>query len=183
MTTGERIVFFRKTHKINQQSFADAVEISRTHISKIENNQDKPSDKLLKKIAKQFNISYEWLKNGTGEMCLSEEEILLKSPEFLRQKMKDTTKNMEQLFKDSSPSELQFHLYSLALLIDTFSHIKCKCDEEDYIGYAESIELLTESLWQLSLARDSSTLSERKAEFITRIDKYVDILKNILNVL
>lgn len=58
MTIGERIALFRKINKISQQEFADAVEISRTHISKIENNNDMPSTKLLREIAEHYNINY-----------------------------------------------------------------------------------------------------------------------------
>lgn len=101
MTIGERIAIFRKINKISQQEFADAVEISRTHISKIENNKDMPSTKLLIEIAEHYNINYEWLKYGTGEMCISEEEILLKSPEFLKYKLKEVNKNMDKLIKES----------------------------------------------------------------------------------
>lgn len=68
MTTGERIKFFRENNKITQKSFAIAIGISQTHISKIENNQDNPSDKLLHLISATFSINYEWLKYGTGSI-------------------------------------------------------------------------------------------------------------------
>lgn len=49
MTIGERIALFRKKVKIRQDTFAKSVGVSQSHISKIENNQDEPSDKTPSK--------------------------------------------------------------------------------------------------------------------------------------
>ncbi len=68
MTIGERIRFFRKSNNVRQDTFAILSGISQTHVSKIENNQDNPSDKLLRIISANCGIRYEWLKYGTGEM-------------------------------------------------------------------------------------------------------------------
>lgn len=68
MTIGERIRFFRKSHNYKQDYFANVLGISRTHISKIENNQDNPSERLIKSISALFEINYDWLKYGKGEM-------------------------------------------------------------------------------------------------------------------
>lgn len=180
MTIGERIAFFRKSNKISQQKFADTVKISRTHISKIENNQDNPSSKLLRTIAEEYNINYEWLIKGTGEMCLNEEEVLLKSPEFLKYKMKETLKNMNNLLEDSDSKDLQLHLYSLDLLLSTFIHIKRKASNLVYTQYAEKIEKLLEFLWLLSVSQNDDTMSKRKKEIIDTLDECITILKSIL---
>lgn len=180
MTIGERIAFFRKNNKISQQDFANAVSISRTHISKIENNQDKPSSKLLRTIAEEYNINYEWLTEGTGEMCLNEEEVLLKSPEFLKYKMKETLKNMNSLLEDNNSRDLQLHLYSLDLLLNTFIHIKRKASNHIYTQYAENIEKLLELLWLLSVSQNDDTMSKRKKEIIDTLDECITILKSIL---
>lgn len=42
--------------------------LSQAHISNIESNKDNPSDKLLMKICAVFNVSFDWLKTGIGEM-------------------------------------------------------------------------------------------------------------------
>lgn len=182
MTTGERISFFRKTNKISQQEFADAVQISRTHISKIENNKDMPSKKLLREIAEHYKLNYEWLKNGTGEMCLSEEKVLLRSPEFLRYKLKEVNKNMDNLLEVSDSLELQMHLYSLDLLINTFAHIKQKAEKDDYIKYAESIELLLEILWLFSLSHNEKEFLEKKDKIVKALDECKTVLEKIHEV-
>ncbi|MGN0585201.1 MAG: helix-turn-helix domain-containing protein [Ruminococcus sp.] len=181
MTVGERIGLLRKINKMSQQEFADSIEISRTHISKIENNKDQASSKLLQVIAEQFNVNYEWLKSGNGEMCLSEKDILLKSPEYLKHKMKETSKNMDTLLHDSNNTELQLHLYSIDLLLNSFLTIKNKFKKEDYINYATALENLLEELWLLSISSSNSRLLANKENFIKAFDKVIAVLEEWLN--
>lgn len=68
MNTGERIRFVRKNHKMTQEALANTLGISRTHISKIENNQDSPSERLLRQISSTFRINYDWLTTGNGDV-------------------------------------------------------------------------------------------------------------------
>lgn len=62
----ERIKEIRKRSFLTQAQFAERLGISRTHISKIENGLDTPSDKLMDNICKEFWISISWLKHGKG---------------------------------------------------------------------------------------------------------------------
>lgn len=66
MTIGERIKFVRKNNNLNQKDFSKRLGISQTHVSKIENNVENPSDTLLRLIALEFNVSTEWLEKGDG---------------------------------------------------------------------------------------------------------------------
>lgn len=74
MTIGERIKFFRQVYQLDQSSFAKSLGVSQTHISKIENNKDFPSSRLLHSIAAYFGLNYEWLANGEGEMYVDAEK-------------------------------------------------------------------------------------------------------------
>lgn len=66
MTIGERIKFVRKNNNLNQKDFSKKLGISQTHVSKIENNVENPSDTLLRLIALEFNVPTEWLEKGVG---------------------------------------------------------------------------------------------------------------------
>lgn len=68
MTIGERIALFRKKVKIRQDTFAKSVGVSQSHISKIENNQDEPSDKLLQRILAVWGMDRNWLLHGEGDI-------------------------------------------------------------------------------------------------------------------
>lgn len=67
-TVGNRIKELRKTLCFKQVEFAKRVLVSSSYISKVESGKETPSDIFIKLIALEFNISYDWLKNGSGEM-------------------------------------------------------------------------------------------------------------------
>lgn len=67
-TVADRIKFVRKHFHLNQMEFAGIIGMSQTHISKIESGKDNASDKVLLTICSEFNINFDWLKNGIGVM-------------------------------------------------------------------------------------------------------------------
>ena len=67
----ERIRLLRKSLSITQEQFAVALDVSPTWIRQIETGHGhnrKPSDRLLGKIIKVFNVNTSWLLRGEGEM-------------------------------------------------------------------------------------------------------------------
>jgi len=66
-TIGDRIKQIRKEFLLTQDEFGSRVKVTNAHISKIENNNDCPSDMLIKLITIEFNINEEWLRDGVGE--------------------------------------------------------------------------------------------------------------------
>lgn len=77
MEVYERIRELRKnTLKMSQTAFGKRLGVNRDVINNIENNRlSKPDQKLslYKLICSEFNISEDWLLNGTGEMYKSNE--------------------------------------------------------------------------------------------------------------
>lgn len=73
----ERIRFLRKdTLKMSMEAFGSRLGVSRDVINNIEHSRlAKPEQKLslYKLICSEFNVSEEWLLNGTGEMFASNE--------------------------------------------------------------------------------------------------------------
>lgn len=86
MALGERIKIVRKYYKYNQRDFSKVLGLSQAHISNIESNKDNPSDKILLKISATFNINFDWLKYGQGEMTDS-------SP-ILQEELSDLIRNI-----------------------------------------------------------------------------------------
>lgn len=70
-TIGDRIKILIKTFSLTQKEFAENLKITPARINQIITNNDIPSDMLLNLISKSYNINFEWLKKGTGEMLLS----------------------------------------------------------------------------------------------------------------
>lgn len=77
MEVYERIKELRKnTLKMSQAAFGERLGVNRDVINNIENNRlSRPDQKLslYKLICSEFNISEEWLLNGTGDMYASNE--------------------------------------------------------------------------------------------------------------
>lgn len=63
----EKLRQIRHQKHLTQAEFADAIGISRTHYSNIENQTVTLTDKVLKKISLKFNISMDYLKGITDE--------------------------------------------------------------------------------------------------------------------
>lgn len=65
MTPGKRIRALRKlTPKLSAATVAEAVGLSRTHLSMIENDQDLPGRETLAALADYFKVSIDYLLNG-----------------------------------------------------------------------------------------------------------------------
>lgn len=64
---GERILEIINDCNISQIKFSKIIGFSRSHLNNVLSNKACPSDRFLLAICYKFNISLEWLKNGTGE--------------------------------------------------------------------------------------------------------------------
>lgn len=51
------IAFYRKKQNISQQELADAIGISRTHLSYIENKRFYPDHKIAERISELLNVT------------------------------------------------------------------------------------------------------------------------------
>jgi transcriptional regulator with XRE-family HTH domain len=66
----ERIKALRKVLGMSQDIFAEKLGLTKNYISLIENGNRNLSEQSVKVLCKEFNVSEEWLRNGTGEMFL-----------------------------------------------------------------------------------------------------------------
>ena len=66
MGIGERVKKVRNYYGLTQNEFAEKLLLSRNTVATYEIGRCNPSDSALSLISKEFNVSFEWLKNGTG---------------------------------------------------------------------------------------------------------------------
>lgn len=66
----ERIRQLRKTLDMTQQEFADKIGVKRNTVATYEMGRSVPSDAAIMLICQTFNVSEDWLRNGTGDMFL-----------------------------------------------------------------------------------------------------------------
>lgn len=136
MTTGERIKFFRENNKITQKSFAIAIGISQTHISKIENNKDNPSEKLLHSIAAAFSINYEWLKYGTGDIMVNRDK---EQPYSYNQCLYD----IKQFENECKEEDFQVFLKQIKQLMELYKQNKYFNKYIGGLGYGFMSEIIS----------------------------------------
>ena len=76
----ERIKELRKTLRLTQQEFADALSVKRNTVATYEMGRNEPIDAVVALICKTFNVNEEWLRTGEGEMFeqMTEQQKLLK---------------------------------------------------------------------------------------------------------
>lgn len=73
-----RIKEVRKAAKLTQAAFGDRLGITQNYVALIEGGQREPSDRTLRDICREFNVSETWLRTGVGEMrgAMTREEEL-----------------------------------------------------------------------------------------------------------
>ena len=66
----DRLKELRKELHLTQQKFADSLGVKQNTIAQYEMGRNDPSDAVIISICREFNVSEEWLRNGTGEMFI-----------------------------------------------------------------------------------------------------------------
>ena len=91
----ERIRELRKALNITQQELADKLSLKRNTIATYEMGKATPSDRTVADICREYNVSEEWLRAGTGEMFVPvtrDEEIEI----FIGNVLKDEPDNFKK---------------------------------------------------------------------------------------
>lgn len=60
----ERVKEVRLFLKLNQEEFANKLNLARSHISSIERGARNVTDRIIYDICREFNVSEDWLRNG-----------------------------------------------------------------------------------------------------------------------
>lgn len=64
----ERIGELIKARGIKKAGFARALNVSQAFVSQMCSGERAPSDRTIADICREFDVSEEWLRNGTGPM-------------------------------------------------------------------------------------------------------------------
>lgn len=68
MNEGERIRKVRTSLKLSLEVFGEKLGVTRAAMSNIERGQRSLTDQMAKAICREYNVNYDWLMNGEGEM-------------------------------------------------------------------------------------------------------------------
>ena len=64
----DRVKTVRKTRGLNQTEFGERIGATQAMVTSYETGRVVPADSILMLIAKEFGVSYVWLKTGEGPM-------------------------------------------------------------------------------------------------------------------
>ena len=73
MTQGERVKEVRKSLNLTMEQFGNKLGVTKVAISNIEKEKRNLTEQMSRAICREFNVSEEWLLNGTGDMFTSNE--------------------------------------------------------------------------------------------------------------
>lgn len=68
MTQGERVKEIRKALGLTLDKFGEKVGVKKQTVSRIENGVNNVTDQMVLSICREFNVNYDYLINGEGEM-------------------------------------------------------------------------------------------------------------------
>lgn len=74
MAQGVRVKEIRKTLGLTLEKFGERLGVGKTAVSKIEHEQCALTDQMVKSICREFSISEEWLRTGSGNMRIPVED-------------------------------------------------------------------------------------------------------------
>lgn len=75
MTINERVRYLRKEIlKITQVELGEVCGIKYTAVSKLEKGGSKVTERNIKAICNEFNVSYNWLVDGIGDVFIENDE-------------------------------------------------------------------------------------------------------------
>ena len=68
MTQAERVRQIRKSLNLTMEKFGERLGVTKTAISLIESGKNSLTDANAKAICRTYNVNYDWLMDGEGEM-------------------------------------------------------------------------------------------------------------------
>lgn len=71
MTQGERVKEIRKSLDLTLEKFGEKLGVGKTAISKIEKSERNLTDQMFRSICREYNVSEEWMRDGSGEMFVT----------------------------------------------------------------------------------------------------------------
>lgn len=101
----ERIIELRKALKLTQTEFGNRLGVGKTTISQIEHGINNITEQMIKSICREFNVSEEWLRNGTGEMFIEKDRFqivsefaagIVKKPDSIQAKLIESLAKLDE---------------------------------------------------------------------------------------
>lgn len=73
----DRVKTVRQSLNLSQEAFGKALGVTKTAICGIEAGRRGLTEQMVKSICREFNVNYDWLKEGIGEIFAAVPETLV----------------------------------------------------------------------------------------------------------
>lgn len=104
-TINDRVKTLRKELGLTLEKFGEHLGVKKSTLSNIENNRYGVTEQMIKLIIREFNVDYEWLVNGEGEMFLDADDTILEKIDRIMVGENEFAKNVFKAFTKLEQSE------------------------------------------------------------------------------
>ena len=118
-----RIKLLRKDLKLTQKEFGDAIKVSNSNISNIENGSVNLTDRNIYEICSKFNVNKDWLKHGIGDVYID-----LNKEDDIKNIINEFIDDNNAVKKDILNSLLKVHDENTLKLISDMIHKFAECE-------------------------------------------------------
>ena len=118
-----RIKLLRKDLKLTQKEFGDAIKVSNSNISNIENGSVNLTDRNIYEICSKFNVNKDRLKHGIGDVYID-----LNKEDEIKNIINEFIDDNNAVKKDILNSLLKVHDENTLKLISDMIHKFAECE-------------------------------------------------------
>ena len=118
-----RIKLLRNDLKLTQKEFGDAIKVSNSNISNIENGSVNLTDRNIYEICSKFNVNKDWLKHGIGDVYID-----LNKEDEIKNIINEFIDDNNAVKKDILNSLLKVHDENTLKLISNMIHKFAECE-------------------------------------------------------
>ena len=118
-----RIKLLRQDLKLTQKEFGDAIKVSNSNISNIENGSVNLTDRNIYEICSKFNVNKDWLKHGIGDVYID-----LNKEDEIKNIINEFIDDNNAVKKDILNSLLKVHDENTLKLISDMIHKFAECE-------------------------------------------------------
>ena len=118
-----RIKLLRKDLKLTQKEFGDAIKVSNSNISNIENGSVNLTDRNIYEICSKLNVNKDWLKHGIGDVYID-----LNKEDEIKNIINEFIDDNNAVKKDILNSLLKVHDENTLKLISDMIHKFAECE-------------------------------------------------------
>lgn len=106
MTQGERVREVRKALDLTLEKFGEKIGLKKNSLSQIEHGINNLTEQMAKSICREFNVSYDYLVDGEGEMFTDLPDTLLDEL-CMQYDLDDIDKKILEIYLELPPAARQ----------------------------------------------------------------------------